>query len=210
MFGRLYYSPNALSSGSSSYMDCVDLKTGELIYEKNTGADQANTGGLGVSTTANMFQFGYYYSQDDPNEHGVQNPGWLFSSNYGIGYSPERGFPWLNITNVPSGFESNQPNGENLRFVLSTVSNSNNTYYRLSQWNSSKVIPMIGAGSNPTGLGIIGNVPLTPTRPTNTYWNGTAWAPMVLTTGPFGASYSIPTSTGIVQQQTRALTGTQH
>jgi hypothetical protein len=102
MFGRLYYSPNPLSSGSSSYMDCVDLRTGELIYEVNTGADQANTGGLGVSTTANMFQFGYYYSQDDPNQHGIQNPGWLFSSNYAIGYQPARGFPWLNITGVPT------------------------------------------------------------------------------------------------------------
>ena len=119
MFGRLYYSPNPLSSGSSSYMDCVDLRTGELIYEVNTGADQGNTGGLGVSTTANMFQFGYYYSQDDPNQHGIQNPGWLFSSNYAIGYQPARGFPWLNISSVPTGgFEFNMPNGENVRYNI--------------------------------------------------------------------------------------------
>ena len=181
MYGRLYYSPNALSSGSSSYMDCVDLRTGELIYEVNTGASQANTGGLGVSTTANMFQFGYYYSQDDPNEHGVQNPGWLFSSNYAIGYQPERGFPWLNISNVPSGFEANQPNGENLRFVLSNVNSSG--YYNLAQWNSSKVIPMVNSGQNPTSNMIRGNIPITPARPTTTstnnsytwYWSGTAW-----------------------------------
>ncbi len=56
------------------YLDCVDLKTGEFIYEVNTGADQVNTGGLGVSTTANMFSFGYYYSHDDPNEHGIAKP----------------------------------------------------------------------------------------------------------------------------------------
>src|SRR5512137_428908 len=42
MYGRLYYSPNALTSGSSSFMDCVDLRTGELIYEVNTGASQDN------------------------------------------------------------------------------------------------------------------------------------------------------------------------
>ena len=150
MFGRLYYSPNALSGGSSSFMDCVDLKTGELIYEVNTGADQTNTGGLGVSTTANMFQFGYYYSQDDPNEHGVQNPGWLFSNNYAIGYQPERGFPWLNITGVPSGFELNAPTGENLRYILTNIGNNTNPSYALSQWNSSKVIPMISAGGNPS------------------------------------------------------------
>ena len=150
MFGRLYYSPNVLSSGSSSFMDCVDLKTGELIYEVNTGADQSNTGGLGVSTTGNMFAFGYYYSQDDPNEHGVQNPGWLFSNNYAIGYQPERGFPWLNITGVPTGFELNAPSGENLRYVLTNIGTTANPSYALSQWNSSKTIPMIGAGSNPS------------------------------------------------------------
>ncbi len=167
MFGRLYYSPNALSSGSSSFMDCVDLKTGELIYEVNTGADQANTGGLGVSTTGNMFQFGYYYSQDDPNEHGVQNPGWLFSSNYAIGYQPERGFPWLNITGVPTSpqnvpalgiqnvFELNAPNGENVRYVLTNTT----TGYTLGQWNSSKVVPMISAGSNPSSNQINASTP---------------------------------------------------
>jgi hypothetical protein len=187
MYGRLYYSPNALGSGSSSYMDCVDLKTGELLWERNTGADQANTGGLGVSTTANMFQFGYYYSQDDPNQHGIQNPGWLFSSNYAIGYQPERGFPWLNITNVPvsqnnpyqNTFEANQPNGENLRFVMT---NKGSNVYDLSQWNSSKVIPMLASGGNPTGNMIRANIPITPTRPTTTlpsgytwYWSGSAW-----------------------------------
>jgi hypothetical protein len=188
MYGRLYYSPNALGSGSSSYMDCVDLKTGELLWERNTGADQANTGGLGVSTTANMFQFGYYYSQDDPNQHGIQNPGWLFSSNYAIGYQPERGFPWLNITNVPTSqnnpyqntFEANQPNGENLRFVMTSKGSG---VYDLSQWNSSKVIPMLTSGGNPTGNMIRANIPITPTRPTTTstntsytwYWSGSAW-----------------------------------
>jgi len=198
MFGRLYYSPNVLSSGSSSYMDCVDLKTGELIYEVNTGADQSNTGGLGVSTTGNMFSFGYYYSQDDPNEHGVQNPGWLFSNNYAIGYQPSRGFPWLNITNVPTGFELNAPSGENIRYVVTNVARTGATpIYMLSAWNSSKVIPMINAGGNPSNLAYVGNVPITPARPTNTYWNGTAWAPMVITTSAFGTSYSIPTSTGI-------------
>ena len=151
MYGRLYYSPNALASGSSSFMDCVDLKTGELIYEVNTGADQSNVGGLGVSTTQNMFSFGYYYSQDDPNEHGVQNPGWLFSSNYAIGYQPERGFPYLNITGVPSGFEIQQPEGANLRYVLS---GSTTNGYALGEWNSSKVIPMINSGSNPSSTQI--------------------------------------------------------
>jgi outer membrane protein assembly factor BamB len=152
MHGRLYYSPNPLSSGSSSYMTCVDLRTGELIWERNTGADQANTGGLGVSTTANMFSFGYYYSQDDPNQHGIQNPGWLFSTNYAIGYQPSYGFPWLNITGVPTGgFEVRaRPTGENIRYVFTNVGTPTSPSYVLSQWNSSKVIPMTASGQNPT------------------------------------------------------------
>ncbi len=173
MYGRLYYSPNALSGGSSSYYDCVDLKTGELIYEINTGADQSNVGGLGVSTTANTPTFGYYYSQDDPNEHGIQNPGWLFTNNFAIGYQPERGFPWLNITNVPAvnsnrttngvttvtgtigvvnTYDLTAQSGETLRYVIGN--NSFNFY--LAQWNSSKTIPMVASGQNPQNTPING------------------------------------------------------
>jgi outer membrane protein assembly factor BamB len=177
MYGRLYYTPNVYSSGSSSLMDCVDLKTGKLLWEVDTKGENV-PGLLGVSTTANMAQFGYYYSQDDPNEHGIQNPGWLFSSNYVIGYQPERGIPYLNILNVPSGFEvqDSAGAGENVRYVLTNLGNSTNPNYYLAQWNSSKVIPMIGAGSNPTNLAIEGNCPITPARVGSLYWNGSAWA----------------------------------
>ena len=149
MYGRLYYSPNLYTSGTSSLFDCVDLKTGELLYEQNSSITETTiTFGSFTFTisAAATPSFGYYYSQDDPNEHGIQNPGWLFSSNYGIGYQPERGLEYLHITDVPSGFEVQGPAGENLRYVLS--GNTNNGY-ALGQWNSSKVIPMIGANSNP-------------------------------------------------------------
>jgi outer membrane protein assembly factor BamB len=195
MYGRLYYSPNVLSSGSSSLLDCVDLKTGKLLYEIDTGG--ANVEGLlGVSTTANMPQFGYYYSQDDPNEHGIQNPGWLFSSNYAIGYQPERGIPYLHLASVPSGFEIQGPSGENLRYVLTNLGTSANPNYYLQEWNSSKVIPMIGAGSNPTNNTLFANVPIGP-QPLNTYWNGTAWAPGVPSYSFFGVTYGPPPNSGI-------------
>ena len=128
MYGRLYYSPNVIYQGTSELFDCVDLKTGELIYEVNT--TQA-TGSSRVPA------FGYYYSDDNPNEHGIANPGWLFSSNYATGYQPERGIAYLNITGVPNGFESPGVAGENLRFVLG--GSSANGYY-LGQWNSSQAI----------------------------------------------------------------------
>jgi hypothetical protein len=136
MYGRLYYTPNTIYRGTSEYLDCVDLKTGELLWEQNT---IETTGGSNVPI------FGYYYSDDNPNEHGIANPGWLFTSNYRIGYQPERGIPYLNITGVPNGFEVQSYAGENLRYVLS--GNTNNGY-ALGQWNSSKAIPSRNPSSN--------------------------------------------------------------
>ena len=130
MYGRLYYSPNLYTSGASEMLDCVDLKTGQLLWEENTTsfynpAASSFSQALGTSSTANVPSFGYYYSQDDPNEHGIQNPGWLFTSNYGIGYQPERGIPQLHIANVPSSQsttagigEITGPSGENLRYIF--------------------------------------------------------------------------------------------
>ena len=113
--------------GTSDLLACVDLKTGELLWEVNT------TKAVGSSRVPS---FGYYYSDDNPNEHGIANPGWIFSSNYATGYQPERGIPYLTITGVPHGFETPGVAGENLRFVLS---GSNSAGYYLGQWNSSRV-----------------------------------------------------------------------
>src|SRR3989339_256325 len=88
MYGRLYYSPNLYWGGSSELVRAVDLRTGEMLWEKNTS-------GTGVPS------FGYYYDFDSPNQHGVTAPGWLFSvqsSGFGqagvinwTGYHPARG-----------------------------------------------------------------------------------------------------------------------
>jgi hypothetical protein len=184
MYGRLYYSPNLYTSGASEMLDCVDLKTGQLLYEVNTTAayNPAASSGqvLGQSSTANVPSFGYYYSQDDPNEHGMQNPGWLFTNNYGLGYQPERGVPQLHIANVPSSqsgaggiSEFTGPAGENLRYIFQK--DALGRWY-LAQWNSSKVIPMMMSGQSVTSLTIEGNVPITPAKPTGSYyWNGNSW-----------------------------------
>ncbi len=128
MYGRLYYTPNVIYQGTSEMYDCVDLKTGELLWEINT---TALTGG------SNIPQFGYYYSDDNPNEHGIANPGWLFTNNFGIGYQPERGIPYLHNTGVPSGFDTMGPAGETIRYVLS---GSTTNGYALGQFNSSLLI----------------------------------------------------------------------
>ncbi len=161
MYGRLYYTPNIWYQGTSEMMDVVDLKTGQLLYEVNT-------------TGVGQFAFGYQYSFDDPNEHGIVNPGYIFTNNYARAYQPERGIvSALNISNVPSGFEVNGPAGENLRYVLTNLGTSSNPNYYLLQWNSSRVIPSRG---NPTAARIPGNVPITPgPSGTNTNWNGSMW-----------------------------------
>jgi hypothetical protein len=212
MYGRLYFSPNLYTSGSSELLDCVDLKTGQLLFEENTTsfynpAANSFAVALGTSSTQNVPSFGYYYSQDDPNEHGVQNPGWLFTQNYGIGYQPQRGIPQLHIANVPGSTqpaaaaigEITGPSGENLRYILTNLGTAAKPNWYLQQWNSSKVIPMIMSSSTVPSLTIEGNVPITPSLPAYTswsnagiYWNGSAYA-----TGS-------ATAAGIVQTTTLA------
>jgi outer membrane protein assembly factor BamB len=100
-----------------------------------------------TSTNPSNSWFGYYYSQDDPNQHGIVNPGWLFTPDYRRSLQPERGIPGIfNITNVPvatASVEINGPAGENLRYQL--VNKGASGYY-LAQWNSSKVIPSSSDG----------------------------------------------------------------
>jgi len=171
--GRLYYSPNLYYSGSSELLDCVDLKTGQLLWERNT-TGLAVSGLLGVSYTALMPTFGYLYDQEDINEHGIENPGWLFTTNYAVGYQPTRGLTYLHIANVPGSAQPASaatgeilgPSGENLRYVFTNVGTPASPNWYLAEWNSSRVIPLGSAGGNPTQLLIEGNIPITPSQPT--------------------------------------------
>ena len=156
MYGRIYYSPNQYYAGSSDFLDCVDLKTGELIYETNTTASVGTTfqqWSYSIMSTPSNYWFGYYYSQDDPNEHGIQTPGWIFTPNYNKALTPSNGIPApFTVTNVPStgAFEITDSTGENLRLIFSNKGTSSNPSYYLAEWNASKVLPMISAGSDPS------------------------------------------------------------
>jgi outer membrane protein assembly factor BamB len=160
MYGRLYFSPNLYSSGASQMMDCVDLKTGQLLWEENVTATSGLNALWSSAYTTSLVgnPFGYYYSQDDPNQHGIQNPGWLFAANFAVGFQPERGIPYLHIANVPGSgnnsattwTETHDPMGAVIRFQIQNKGNTTNPSYYLSEWNSSKVIPMLAAGSDPT------------------------------------------------------------
>ena len=174
LMGKLYYLGPRYWSGDGDVYRAVDLKTGETLWEKNIT-------GIGAPT------FGYLYDWDDMNQHGIVNPGLLFTNNFARAYHPLYGdLTTLNITQVPSlgafgytgttSVEVAGPKGEVLRYVL----DSNGW---LAQWNSSKVFTSQSSGN------IIANVPTTqPTTPPPTgrawSWNGTAW--ILVTAGGYG------------------------
>jgi outer membrane protein assembly factor BamB len=128
MYGRLYTEiPYGNSGGGGGYM-CVDLRTGETQWTLNTT-------GVGVPS------FGYYYAYEMYNQHGVVPEGWLFTSNFARAVDPSNGVPsTLNITNVPSGTTILGPSGENLRYTITNIGNTTAPNWRLTQWNSSKVL----------------------------------------------------------------------
>ena len=128
MYGRLYYELPYGNSGGGGGWICVDLRTGEEIwYNADIGAS-----GTGLSDPA----FGYYYSYDDGNQHGILPSGLLFTNNFAGAYDPETGLPTsTSITGVPSGVAVAGPKGEIIRYVLNNVGGE----YRLLEWNSSRI-----------------------------------------------------------------------
>jgi len=173
MYGRLYYQEPIAWSGSGGRTVCVDLRTGEEIWANTTMSAQPS--------------FGYYYDWDDMNQHGVVNPGWLFSSNFGTQIHPRYGTSTtLNITNVPGGTEVIGPKGESLRYSLANAGNSTNPAWRLTQWNSTKVFISQSSGKIPA------NCPITPERPGSTYWNGSMWVSSSVRTAQGYASVTTP------------------
>ncbi|MBT0160638.1 PQQ-binding-like beta-propeller repeat protein, partial [Candidatus Bathyarchaeota archaeon A05DMB-2] len=164
MHGRLYYrESNWYSSTPGDYV-CVDLQTGQEIWRNKT--------------MAAIPAFGYYYDWDDMNQHGVVEPSWLFSSDYGLGIHPRLGITYgdgLRLKNVPSGtveHSQNQiygPKGEDLRY---SIGGSATAGYYITQWNSSRVFISQMSGN------LTANVPITPARPTTSASSSnplTAW-----------------------------------
>jgi len=131
MMGRLYYELPVTFSGGGGGWVCVDLKTGEEIWRGDMGVS-----GSGMSDLS----FGYYYDWDNMNQHGIVNPSWIFTNNFGASIHPRYGtYGQLNLTDVPSGTEVIGPQGEVLRYCIQNAGTSSNPSYRLLQWNSSNV-----------------------------------------------------------------------
>ena len=140
MNGRLIYELPYGNSATGGGMTCVDLRTGETLWTTNT-------------TGIGMAGFGYLYSYDSPNQHGVLPNGLLFTNNFARSYNPATGIPTtMNITNAPTANIANEvygPSGEHLRYILTNLGTTANPKYYLAQWNSSLVFGA-GTGLSPT------------------------------------------------------------
>jgi outer membrane protein assembly factor BamB len=129
MYGRLYYEESWGNGASGGDYICVDLRTGEEIWRLNP----AEPGWIGKPT------FGYLYSYDTPNQHGIVPNGWLVVQSgrttftWGF-YDPRTGKnASLVVENIPRGISIAGPQGEILKYVW----DSTNKW--LAQWNSSNV-----------------------------------------------------------------------
>ncbi len=148
MQGVLYYAEPYGNGATGGDYVAVDLRTGAELWRINPAA-------TGVSLIPS---FGYQYSYESPNQHGVLPNGLLIATQNvaGLGtvwrgYDPRTGtLTGMNVTNVPSGTSVAGPSGEILRYTLTNLGNTTNPQYYLTQWNSSKVFGG-GSGLSPTG-----------------------------------------------------------
>ena len=126
MDGMLYYTePISTFGATSGPTDCVNLRTGELIWSR---ADVP------------ALSFGYIYDMHSINYDGVQPPILVaVSGTTWHGYDADTGNWVFNVTNVPSGTNAMGPSGEYLIYVLSNTGTASNPHYYLAEWNSSKL-----------------------------------------------------------------------
>ena len=161
--GKLYYKgPVGFSSGSGGPMQCVDLRTGELIWSRDD---------------VPSLSFAYIYDTQQPNQHGVMQAV-LCTSNFAQGFDADTGNPLFNMTNVPSGASVFGPQGEILRYAVTNCGNATNPNWYLAEWNSSKLFFGIETGIRAVSQsGVMpANAPInTSYLGTNNYWNGSMW-----------------------------------
>ena len=155
--GKLYYT-EPISFGGNNYgpTDCVDLRTGQLIWSR---------------TDVPQPSFGLIFDVQEPNQHGTYPPilvatvggGFFSTASAWRAFDADTGDPMFNVTNIPSGVAAMGANGEYLMYVLANDGTVAHPQYYLAQWNSSNlwsgqyngasttpsVVPPITDGSNP-------------------------------------------------------------
>jgi outer membrane protein assembly factor BamB len=152
MQGTLYYQESYGNGGGGGNYVAVDIRTGQELWRINATA----TG------TSIVPSFGYLYSFETGNQHGVLPNGLLIAPVTVTGqgtvwrtYDPRTGvLTSMNVTNVPSGTAQAAtlapssasavsvagPSGELLIYTLTNCGVTGSVQMYLSQWNSSKVI----------------------------------------------------------------------
>ena len=171
MYGRVYYQEPITFAGTGGAWVCVDLKTGKEVWRNQTMSAQPS--------------FGFYHAYDDMNQHGVINPGTIFSSNFGVAIHPRYGttfpsstdfsgavVPPLTIVSVPTGTIVAGPKGEQLRYIIQNEGTSASPSWRLFEWNSSRVFEYQTTGTFNASLASRIQVPSTaPNQPFLPTWD---------------------------------------
>ena len=138
LHGILYYQEPWGNSASGGDYVAVNIQTGKEVWRINASA-------TGVSLVPS---FGYLYSLETPNQHGVLSNGILVAPTTaysGLGttwraYDPRTGvLTTMNITNVPGGTNVEGPSGEYLKYIIQNLGSTASPKWHLMQWNSSKV-----------------------------------------------------------------------
>lgn len=174
MHGRVYYQEPITWSGTGGAWVCVDLKTGQEVWRNKTMSAQPS--------------FGWYVDYDDMNQHGIINPGIIWSNNFGTAIHPRYGTsfpsstsftgavtPPISITDVPSAQPQAQatgPNGEQYRYIIQNDGTSADPIWRLYEWNSSRVFAYQTSGTFNASLASLIQVPSTaPNQPYLPTWD---------------------------------------
>jgi hypothetical protein len=163
MNGYLFYTePASFTGPSSGPTDCVDLRTGQVLWSRSD---------------VPPLSFGYIFNLYDPDQHGVYPPTLVAANgaNWQL-YDAYTGDPLFNVTNIPASTSftvaipntsplatvafSNivaspnilGPNGEELRYVIANAGTAAAPQWYMAQWNMSKlwqydVNPYTGGGS---------------------------------------------------------------
>jgi hypothetical protein len=190
MHGRLTYQEPISFSNTGGAWVTVDLNTGEEIWRNQTMSAAPS--------------FGYYYAFDNMNQHGVVNPGYIFSNNFGTAIHPRYGTTMgISVTNVPSSDAEVIGNkGEVLRYVFVNRGTTANPEWWLYQWNSSRVfIDPIGSAMSPATGTLNGGI-------TGSRWPTYDWNSSMTKSGGAQVFSNTPTPIAVVDDVLLVSNGT--
>ena len=160
MNGMIFVQHPLGHSGNGGGYAAYDLRTGELKWYRSDLNAYVNNS-LTTSTLIPAPSFGQLLDFESPNQHGVVG-GVLWQTSTVAGKTTWQAIDaytgkWMyNLTDVPSGTDVYNSQGELLRYVLSYNSTSKTGW--LALWNSTQALLSIGTGYNINSWRPVGNV----------------------------------------------------